>query len=168
MKVIKVGRAADNDKVIDDDVYVSRYHCQLIRHDNGAYEIVDTSTNGSYVNGRKVNHRQTLHHGDIVKIGNICLPWMSYFNSQSTIDPPSESYPSPHIPTPPVVNIPGEININKHEVYSNVAKKGDDFKVSFNRNLGDRMGNTIGSTLGCIVSIIIVMAFIAIIIWWFV
>lgn len=166
MEVINVGRASDNDRVIQ-DAYVSRYHCQFIHHDNGTYEIVDISSHGSFVNGCKVKNKQILHHGDIVKIGNTCLPWMSYFGPKDyPIPKPPTSYPdyqpSP-MPAPPVVNIPSEININKREEYSNVAKKGDDFQVSFNRNLGDKMGNTIGSTLGCIVSIIIIIAFLAII-----
>lgn len=168
MKVITIGRSSNNDIHID-DISASRHHCQIIHHDNGTYEIVDISTYGTFVNGRKVKRSQILNHGDIVKIGKTCLPWMSYFQQQSTIAPPYEtpiSYPnppSPYIPTPPIVNIPSEININKREEYSNVAKKGDDFQVSFNRNLGDKMGDTIGSTLGCIVSIIIIIAFFAII-----
>ena len=165
MKVINVGRAADNDFTINDN-YVSRYHCQLIHHDNGQYELIDTSTYGTYINGHKVNGKQILHQGDIVKAGNTCIPWMSYFMEQHTMVPtyvpPPTPYPEPPY-IPPNVNIPSEININKKEEYSNVAKKGDDFQVSFNRNFGDKMGNTIGSTLGCLISIIIIIAFLAII-----
>ena len=79
-----------------------------------------------------------------------------------TYVPPLTPYPEPPY-IPPNVNIPSEININKKEEYSNVAKKGDDFQVSFNRNFGDKMGNTIGSTLECLISIIIIIAFFAII-----
>ncbi len=162
MKVINVGRAADNDFTINDN-YVSRYHCQLIHHDNGQYELIDTSTYGTYINGHKVNGKQILHQGDIVKAGNTCIPWMSYFMEQHTMAQPYEpptSYPkSPSIP--PSVNIPSEIKII--DEHSDVAKKGDDFQVSFFRNFGDKMGNTIGSTLGCLISIIIIIAFFAII-----
>ena len=173
MDVVTIGRSSANDYVIPDS-HASRHHCQLIRHDNGSFELVDISSYGTYVNGRKVNKRIYLHKGDIVKVGNTCIPWMSYFG-QSTMVPtyetedtlvvsyPYQNPPATPIVTPPVVNIPSEININKHEECSNVAKRGDDFSVSFNRNLGDKMGDTIGTTLGCIVSIIIVIIVIAII-----
>lgn len=167
MEVINIGRSYDNDRVID-DISVSKHHCQLIHHDNGTYEIVDISTYGTYVNGRKIKCKQILHHGDIVKIGNICLPWMTYWKQQYTKEKtPMNPTPHPNNNVPvyasPIVNIPNDININKREEYSNVAKKGDDFQVAFNRNLGDKMGDTIGSTLGCIISIVIIIAFIAII-----
>ena len=175
MDVVTIGRSSANDFVIQDP-HASRHHCQLIRHDNGSFELVDISSYGTFVNGRKVNKKTYLHKGDIVKVGNTCIPWMNYFG-KNTIAPsydtdgqhtgynnPNVYQPSPTpIATPPIVNIPSEININKHEEYSNVAKRGDDFSVSFNRNLGDKMGDTIGTTLGCIVSIIIVIIVIAII-----
>lgn len=105
MEVINVGRASDNDVVINDR-YVSRHHCQLIHHDNGSYELVDMSTYGTYVNGRKVNRRQILYRSDIVKLGTTCIPWMIYFRRNGPIDPPSQ----PPISTPPVspTPVPGD------------------------------------------------------------
>lgn len=163
MEVINIGRASDNDFVIN-DAYASKHHCQLIHHDNGSYELIDISTYGTWVNGRKVNRKQILHHGDIVKLGNTCIPWMSYFGYQHTIKPPTSypNYQSPPVYTSPNINIPSEINITKREEYSNVAKKGDDFQVPFFRNLGDKMGDTIGSTLGCLISLIIIVVVLAI------
>lgn len=173
MEVKTIGRASNNDIVIN-DAYASRYHCQLIHHDNGLYELVDMSSYGTFVNGKKIKGKAKLNHGDIVKIGNTCVPWMRYFShdnvyDQHTVAPSYEvpesyyNHPSSPVSTPPIVNIPSEININKKEEYSNVAKRGDDFSVSFNRNMGDKMGDAIGTTLGCVVSAIIIIVVFAII-----
>lgn len=176
MRVLKIGRSPDNDIVINDP-YASRAHCDLIVHDNGIYELIDHSSYGTYVNGQRIIQKVVINPGDVIKAGNSCVPWMAYVGAGSVNGPATLYKPSsepiqmappppavtPVIPAPPVVNIPSEINVSKREEYSNVAKKGDDFQVSFNRNLGDRMGNTIGTTLGCIVSIIIVIALFAII-----
>lgn len=171
MRVLKIGRSPDNDIVINDP-YASRLHCELIVHDNGLYELIDHSSYGTYVNGQKIAQKVVINPGDVIKAGNSCVPWMAYVNGAATLYKPSSepiqmAPPPPAVPpviqAPPVVNVPSEINVSKREEYSNVAKKGDDFQVSFNRNLGDKMGNTIGTTLGCIVSIIIVIALFAII-----
>jgi len=50
MKMLKIGRNADNDIVIASD-QVSRYHADLILDENGQYSITDHSTNGTMVNG---------------------------------------------------------------------------------------------------------------------
>lgn len=88
MKVIKVGRSSSMDKTINDGK-VSRRHCQITQHDNGSYSIIDIgSSNGTYVNGHRVNGEERLAHGDVVRIGNTVLPWEQYFElnkNQKTI-----------------------------------------------------------------------------------
>jgi ABC transport system ATP-binding/permease protein len=65
---LRVGRAEDNDLVVD-DLIVSRYHAELRRTTDGGYEITDLgSNNGTYVNGRRIS-TQTLTDGDNVGIG---------------------------------------------------------------------------------------------------
>ena len=79
MKVITVGRSHDNDVRIDDP-YVGRHHCQIVQHDNGMFTIVDmNSTNGTYVNGRRVFGEIHLQPNDTVIIGHTNLTWMNYF-----------------------------------------------------------------------------------------
>src|SRR5262249_60970263 len=52
-RVLRIGRAADNEVVVS-DLSVSRYHAELRRSPRG-YEIVDlNSHNGTYVNGQRV------------------------------------------------------------------------------------------------------------------
>jgi hypothetical protein len=66
--LIAVGRAADNDVILDDP-QVSRHHCQL-KLQHGAYGFVDLqSRNGSIVNGQRVEEI-ALANGDRIRIGN--------------------------------------------------------------------------------------------------
>lgn len=176
MRVLTIGRLPDNDIVINDNS-VSRKHCQIISYDNGTYELVDFSSYGTIVSGKRINHaRLFLSVNDTMIVGNQQLDWVSYFNpaGKNTIYPGIYSHPQncPKTPTqynpiPPInnnlVHVPEEININKREEYSYVNKKGDDFSVKFNSTLGDTMGSAIGSTLGCIVSIILFILFFALI-----
>jgi hypothetical protein len=62
-----VGRRAGNDIVIDDPS-VSAEHAWIINHDSH-YTILNTlSTNGTFVNDKRV-HEATLSHGDSVRLG---------------------------------------------------------------------------------------------------
>ena len=50
---LRIGRAPDNDLVLD-DLIVSRYHAELRSTPDGRYEIADLgSHNGTYLNGRR-------------------------------------------------------------------------------------------------------------------
>jgi len=69
-----IGRASDNDWVLPDPQrYLSAHHAR-VQFKDGAYVLVDTSTNGVYVNdgtvpiGRRGTH--ALRHGDILRFGN--------------------------------------------------------------------------------------------------
>jgi ABC transport system ATP-binding/permease protein len=53
-RVLRIGRATDNDVVVS-DLSVSRYHAELRRSSRGGYEIADLgSHNGTFVNGQRV------------------------------------------------------------------------------------------------------------------
>ena len=65
--LIGIGRASDNDVILDDPL-VSRHHCQL-KLQHGAYGFADLgSRNGSFVNGQQVNEI-ALGPGDVIRIG---------------------------------------------------------------------------------------------------
>ncbi|MFF4586436.1 FHA domain-containing protein [Streptomyces sp. NPDC001388] len=73
-RTVRIGRAADNDLVID-DLVVSRRHAELRALPDGTYEIADLgSHNGTYLNGFPVT-AAPLGPGDIVGIGHsaFCL-----------------------------------------------------------------------------------------------
>lgn len=62
---LTVGRAADNDIVLEDTV-VSGHHCRFVSPDT----VIDLdSTNGTLVNGSRINGRRQLSAGDRIAIG---------------------------------------------------------------------------------------------------
>ena len=66
--LIGVGRASDNDVIVDDPM-VSRHHCQL-KLQHGAYSFTDLgSRNGSWINGEQVSE-VALGPGDSIQIGS--------------------------------------------------------------------------------------------------
>jgi hypothetical protein len=66
--LISIGRASDNDVIVDDPE-VSRHHCQL-KLQHGAYSLADLgSRNGSWINGQPVNE-VALGPGDLIRIGS--------------------------------------------------------------------------------------------------
>ncbi len=68
-RTVRIGRAEDNDLVID-DLGVSRRHAELRALPDGTYEIVDLgSHNGTFLNGLAVT-RALIGPGDIVGIGH--------------------------------------------------------------------------------------------------
>ena len=71
-RTVRIGRAADNDVVVD-DLIVSRHHAELRAHPDGGHEIVDLeSHNGTYLNGRAVT-RALLGPRDVVGIGHFAF-----------------------------------------------------------------------------------------------
>ncbi|MEU6065622.1 MULTISPECIES: ABC transporter ATP-binding protein/permease [Streptomyces] len=68
-RTVRIGRASDNDLVVD-DLIVSRRHAELRALADGTYEIADVgSHNGTYLNGQPVT-RARIRPGDIVGIGH--------------------------------------------------------------------------------------------------
>ncbi len=66
--LISIGRASDNDVIVDDPE-VSRHHCQL-KLQHGAYSFADLgSRNGSWINGQPVSE-VALGPGDSIQIGS--------------------------------------------------------------------------------------------------
>lgn len=85
MKVITIGRGSDNDVDINDP-HASRHHLQIIQHDDGHFSLSDFgSTNGTYVNGQRVNGEISLNDMDIVRIGNTTVPWRIYFEDTNQV-----------------------------------------------------------------------------------
>ncbi|MCA2981570.1 MAG: GGDEF domain-containing protein [Myxococcaceae bacterium] len=63
-----LGRSPDLPMPVDDDG-ISRRHCKIVQAPNGHYQLVDLgSTNGTYLNGIKINVA-TLQDGDKIQIG---------------------------------------------------------------------------------------------------
>lgn len=78
MKVFVVGRDATCDIVINDS-RVSRQHLQLIESNDGACYVIDLgSSNGTIVNGRRIDGKVQLKLGDEVLLGSSKLQWTKY------------------------------------------------------------------------------------------
>jgi hypothetical protein len=67
---LTLGRDASNDIVID-NTYISAHHAELLRQEDGTYEVVDLkSSNGTYVNGKRVD-RGRVKGGDRLRFGQL-------------------------------------------------------------------------------------------------
>lgn len=79
IKVVTFGRSSQNDVVLNDSK-ASRTHCQIIQYDNGSFAIADFgSTNGTFVNGVRINGQAPLNETDSVRVASTELFWQKYF-----------------------------------------------------------------------------------------
>lgn len=78
-KTIRVGRAKDNDIVID-EVSVSRFHLEIFFDAEGNVFLTDlNSVNGTFVNGKRIVGSVQLNSKDIVRAGvSNSLNWQNY------------------------------------------------------------------------------------------
>ena len=65
---VVLGRAADADIPLDDPG-ISRRHVEIIREGSRTWAVDLGSTNGSYVNGQRIQDREELFDGSIVAMG---------------------------------------------------------------------------------------------------
>ena len=70
--VLMLGRSPQADIVVDDP-YASEFHMRFVTGDEGLVLHDLGSTNGSYVNGRRVTAPQVLVKGDAVQVGKTVL-----------------------------------------------------------------------------------------------
>lgn len=66
-----IGRASSTDwSLPDPDLHISGRHCDILFR-NGGYELVDNSTNGTFVNddARRLSGPHPLRDGDLIRIG---------------------------------------------------------------------------------------------------
>jgi pSer/pThr/pTyr-binding forkhead associated (FHA) protein len=102
-KLIKVGRAADNDIVLNHSS-VSRYHCEFFYDTDGNVFLTDKgSANGTFVNGRRISGSVQLQSNDIVKPGlDNPLRWKS-FGTHQNISAGTQTYSSNPVEESPQV-----------------------------------------------------------------
>jgi hypothetical protein len=70
---LNVGRASDNDLTLN-DVSVSKIHAALLMTAEGTLLVADTgSTNGTYLNGRRISYGESrlIEDGDVVGFGDV-------------------------------------------------------------------------------------------------
>jgi pSer/pThr/pTyr-binding forkhead associated (FHA) protein/V8-like Glu-specific endopeptidase len=88
MKTLKIGRSSTNNIVIS-DVTVSAQHAIITILDTKEVHIKDlNSTNGTYVNGKRINTETNITANDVIKVGNATLDWLKYLNERKQPAPP--------------------------------------------------------------------------------
>ncbi len=66
---VTVGRAADNSVALPEDGFASARHARFEAARDAAWVVDLASTNGTFVNGERIEGRRRLHDGDVVRIG---------------------------------------------------------------------------------------------------
>jgi predicted component of type VI protein secretion system len=66
---LTIGRAPDNVAALGDDDFASGHHARVEAQRDGVWLIDLDSTNGTFVNGERMNGRRQLQQGDVVRIG---------------------------------------------------------------------------------------------------
>jgi len=90
-----IGRDASADVVVPGNE-VSRRHAQIVATEQG-FVLVDTSTNGSFVNGHRIEGSCVLQRADVIRIGADEFR----FYAEATPVPPVAPAPPPPAPPPP-------------------------------------------------------------------
>lgn len=70
--VVVLGRSDETDVVLDDP-YASEFHLRLVSQENGMMLHDLGSTNGTYVNGRRVSAPTELKRGDTIQVGKTVM-----------------------------------------------------------------------------------------------
>ena len=65
-----IGRDDDNVLVLKGDDYASGQHARVDSGLDGTWVVDLGSTNGTYVNGERLEGRRRLHEGDLVQVGD--------------------------------------------------------------------------------------------------
>jgi len=97
-----IGRSANNAIVIN-DAEISRRHAQITPQGDG-YVLEDLgSTNGSFVNGIRLNQPMALKHGDTVAFGDtVRLRYWAAGMASEIVQAPADDVPTPALPPQPV------------------------------------------------------------------
>ena len=70
---VKIGRALENDISLD-DVRVSRLHAEVVTRPDGDLEVRDlASSNGTFLNGKRIKTAELLQEGDFIGVGGQTL-----------------------------------------------------------------------------------------------
>jgi pSer/pThr/pTyr-binding forkhead associated (FHA) protein len=70
--VVVLGRSEETDVVLDDP-YASEFHLRLVSQENGMMLHDLGSTNGTYVNGRRVSAPTEMKRGDTIQVGKTVM-----------------------------------------------------------------------------------------------
>jgi hypothetical protein len=72
-RALTIGRGGQNDLVLDGDDFASARHARVEPRRDGVWVHDLGSTNGTYVNGARIDRPRRLTQGDIVRVGETDL-----------------------------------------------------------------------------------------------
>jgi hypothetical protein len=67
---VTIGRAEDNTVALPDDEFASGHHARIESQRDGVWILDLGSTNGTFVNGARLDGRRRLRQGDLVQVGD--------------------------------------------------------------------------------------------------
>jgi pSer/pThr/pTyr-binding forkhead associated (FHA) protein len=67
---VTLGRSSENTIPLDGDEFASGHHARIESQRDGVWILDLGSTNGTFVNGERVEGRRLLHRGDLLQIGD--------------------------------------------------------------------------------------------------
>jgi pSer/pThr/pTyr-binding forkhead associated (FHA) protein len=67
---VTIGRASDNTVSLSEDEFASGHHARIESQRDGVWIIDLGSTNGTFVNGARLDGRRKLREGDVVQVGD--------------------------------------------------------------------------------------------------
>jgi pSer/pThr/pTyr-binding forkhead associated (FHA) protein len=67
---LTIGRSEDNTVALKGDEFASAHHARIESQRDGVWILALGSTNGTFVNGARLDGRRQLHEGDVVQIGD--------------------------------------------------------------------------------------------------
>jgi pSer/pThr/pTyr-binding forkhead associated (FHA) protein len=76
-EVVRIGRSSENDIVLKNMPLASRRHAQVYQHRGSVYIEDLGSTNGTYVNGRRIHGPVGLNNFDKIFIGGFVCEYMA-------------------------------------------------------------------------------------------
>jgi len=82
-KKCEIGRASTNAIIINDDK-ISNFHAQILNENHQIWIEDLKSTNGVFVNGKKIKKRQLLHDGSLIKLGSTILKFETENENSTT------------------------------------------------------------------------------------
>lgn len=106
---LMIGRQAEGDGALGNDIEISRQHARVERQPDGRYVVEDLeSTNGTFVNGRRIERPAFLDTGDRIELGASALVVQLSANALSPTPPARDTVAGRPVDPDSAAAAPGE------------------------------------------------------------
>jgi pSer/pThr/pTyr-binding forkhead associated (FHA) protein len=136
-----IGRHADGLGRLGNDEGISRYHARVSLDAGGLYAVEDLgSTNGTFVNGRRISEPQALKQGDTIMLGDSTLVVREIPTPAAPEPTPEPKVPEPApeperepAPTPPAavprLSLRVEIDFDTNEALISLGEGAEPIRI---------------------------------------